>query len=73
MGWLASFACSILLYAAFIEAVVRVPSRSCHRPPCIHCEDSVYNYTLSNLHGTRNISLSEYQGKVLLIVNVATY
>ncbi|GBN14508.1 hypothetical protein AVEN_248730-1 [Araneus ventricosus] len=46
-------------------------SRSCIRP--VQSDTTVYNFTLPDLLETRNVSLSEYKGKVLLLVNVATY
>lgn len=35
--------------------------------------DTVYNYTLDRLDGNGIISFGDYRGKVILIVNVATY
>jgi len=40
---------------------------------CRTGEGSLYDHTLTSLDGTRNVSLSEYSGKVVLLVNVATY
>lgn len=34
---------------------------------------SIYDFTLMDIHKEKNISLSDYRGKVVLIVNVATY
>jgi len=34
---------------------------------------NIYNFTEKTLDERRNISLSEYSGKVVLVVNVATY
>ena len=34
---------------------------------------SVYDFTLPDLHQSENVSLSQYAGKVLLIVNVASF
>lgn len=51
--------------------VQRVASVQCDDEDLI--EDSIHNYTLPDLWGIQNISLSDYRGKVVLIVNVATY
>ncbi|MPC85984.1 hypothetical protein E2C01_080793 [Portunus trituberculatus] len=43
---------------------------------CYHNGDNggdIYDFQELDLLGTRNISLSEYKGKVVMIVNVATY
>lgn len=40
---------------------------------CSEGEGSLYDHTLPLLDGSRNVSLSEYEGKVVLLVNVATY
>jgi len=34
---------------------------------------SIYDFTLPDIHQKTNISLSDYKGKVVLIVNTATY
>lgn len=34
---------------------------------------SVYNFTLKDVHGEKTIPLSTYKGKVLVIVNVASF
>ncbi|KAK7789789.1 hypothetical protein R5R35_012338 [Gryllus longicercus] len=48
------------------------------RVPFVYCDtstddDSIYNYSATDIHGARNISLADYRGKVVLIANVATY
>jgi len=34
---------------------------------------TIYDFTIPTLSGSKNISLSDYRGKLVLIVNVATY
>jgi len=51
--------------------VVRVPFKDCYADTT--SSESIYNFTMPDLWGKRNISLSEYSGKVVLITNVATY
>ena len=41
--------------------------------PCREGEGSLYDHEMTLLDGSRNVSLSEYSGKVVLLVNVATY
>jgi len=48
-----------------------VASRACYHHPTNG--QTIYDFSELDLHETRNISLSDYRGKVLLIVNVATY
>lgn len=43
----------------------------CHQPKTNAA--SIYDFTLMDIHKTKNISLSDYKGKVVLMVNVATY
>ncbi|KAK8385589.1 hypothetical protein O3P69_016394 [Scylla paramamosain] len=61
----------VSLAAVGVAAQDRVPSRACYH----HETDggSIYDFTEADLFETRNISLSEHLGKVVLIVNVATY
>ena len=40
---------------------------------CREGEGSLYEHSLQLLDMSRNISLSEYEGKVVMLVNVATY
>lgn len=51
--------------------VTRVPFKDCYEDPA--SSESIYDFTMPDLWGTRNISLSSYRGKVVLITNVATY
>ena len=41
--------------------------------PCREGEGSLYDHQMTLLDGSRNVSLSEYSGKVVMLVNVATY
>jgi len=44
--------------------------------PCAQPGDdqgSIYDFTMLDITRTKNISLSDYRGKVVLVVNVATY
>ncbi|KFM64308.1 hypothetical protein X975_18729, partial [Stegodyphus mimosarum] len=73
MGW-QELACSLLTCGILLGSPVisaKVSSRTCFRP--VNSDTTVYNFTVPDLMETRNISLSEYRDKVLLIVNVATY
>lgn len=40
---------------------------------CSQDGGSLYDFSLQTLDGSRNVSLSEYAGSVVLLVNVATY
>ena len=40
---------------------------------CKEGEGSLYDHSLTLLDQSRNVSLSEYQGKVVMLINVATY
>jgi len=40
---------------------------------CKEGEGSLYDHSLTLLDHSRNVSLSEYQGKVVMLINVATY
>uniref|UniRef100_A0A2L2Y3R7 Glutathione peroxidase n=2 Tax=Parasteatoda tepidariorum TaxID=114398 RepID=A0A2L2Y3R7_PARTP len=73
MAW-HELACSLLTCAVLLMSPVqsiRVPNRTC-KPPTNNTVN-IYNYTLPDILQTRNISLSEFRGKHVLIVNVATY
>lgn len=63
-GMLTAF-CSLL---AIASAGVML---ECNQPDTD--ETTIYDFSLMDVHKQRNISLSEYRGKVVLIVNVATY
>jgi len=43
----------------------------CHQPASD--TGTIYDFSLLDLHQTKDISLSDYRGKVVLIVNLATY
>jgi len=43
----------------------------CHQPSSD--KESIYDFSLMDIHKTKTINLSDYKGKVVLIVNVATY
>lgn len=51
--------------------VERKPSRPCFHHPSEG--DSIYNYSLVDIQERETIPLSRYQGKLILIVNVATF
>ncbi|CAB1324819.1 unnamed protein product [Coregonus sp. 'balchen'] len=36
-------------------------------------DGTIYNYKAKTLNGSRSVSLSDYMGKTVLFVNVATY
>jgi glutathione peroxidase-family protein len=40
---------------------------------CVEGEGSLYDFELELLDRSRNVSLSEYEGKVVMLVNTATY
>lgn len=50
--------------------VQRIPSRECVP---IRTNESIYDFVAQDLWKTRNISLSDYRGKIVVIANVATY
>lgn len=69
--WLKVLGLLVVVGVGEFGKVVRVPFKTCyvdHDNP-----ESIYNFTMTDLWGQRNISLSDYKGKVVLITNVATY
>ena len=40
---------------------------------CVPIEGTVYDYSFTSVDESTPINLSDYQGQVLLVVNVATY
>lgn len=40
---------------------------------CQQGEGSLHDFTLKTLDGSQDVALSDYQGKVVLVINVATY
>lgn len=67
--WTAFLSCAVL--TGFGRCDRKVDSRSCFQSP--HGEVSIYNFTVPNLFETKNVSLSQFRGQVVLIVNLATY
>ncbi|CAL1532645.1 unnamed protein product [Lymnaea stagnalis] len=63
-GLLATF-CGLL---AAVQAGVMM---DCNQPA--NDNRTIYDYSLMDVHNIRTISLNDYKGKVVLIVNVATY
>lgn len=49
----------------------RVAARACFHHP--NNGGTIYDFNELDLFETRNVSLADYKGKVVLIVNVATY
>jgi len=45
--------------------------KQCNQPASDN--SSIYDFTMLDITKTKNISLSDYRGKVVLVVNVATY
>ncbi|EEB14548.1 hypothetical protein Phum_PHUM308470 [Pediculus humanus corporis] len=71
---LASLLLTLTTFVTFSKGageINRIPARPCfqHAQP----GDTIYKYNLTDIYGTDNISLSEFEGKVVLVVNVATY
>lgn len=69
--WLGVLGVLSVLGAGHCGKVVRVPFKDCYVDA--QSPESIYNFTMLDLWGQRNISLSDYKGKVVLITNVATY
>ncbi|KAK7111400.1 hypothetical protein V1264_011037 [Littorina saxatilis] len=61
------------LVAAFctLFAVVYGQIQPCSQPASDNA--NIYDFTMLDITKTKNISLSDYRGKVVLVVNVATY
>lgn len=71
---LALLATAVLLYlggAACDGKVNRVPSRQCYSHKSLG--KTIYNHTFTDIDEKDNISFSRYEGKVILVVNVATF
>jgi len=41
--------------------------------PCDNTGATIYDYSFTDLYGTKEISLSDYKGKVVLMTNVASF
>uniref|UniRef100_A0A4W5R5F1 Uncharacterized protein n=1 Tax=Hucho hucho TaxID=62062 RepID=A0A4W5R5F1_9TELE len=39
----------------------------------VSADGTIYNYKAKTLNGSRSVSLSEFMGKTVLFINVATY
>uniref|UniRef100_UPI00397FC9EC hypothetical protein n=1 Tax=Salmonella sp. s29873 TaxID=3159634 RepID=UPI00397FC9EC len=69
----------VLLLMLAALAVGETAAKGVQRVASVECSndygdgDSLYNYTAEDIWGERNISLSKFRGKVVLVVNVATY
>ncbi|KAK4299056.1 hypothetical protein Pmani_028646 [Petrolisthes manimaculis] len=61
----------VTLAAVGAAAQDRMPSRPCYHHPS--SGDTIYDFEEADLFKTKNISMEDYRGKVVLIVNVATY
>ncbi|KAK4299058.1 hypothetical protein Pmani_028648 [Petrolisthes manimaculis] len=76
-GLLANYIVRMLWAGAVLVAAVGVASGSgVSRRACYHHQaagDSIYDLVETDLLEQRNISFSDYRGKVLLVTNVATY
>ncbi|KAH7937531.1 hypothetical protein HPB49_012843 [Dermacentor silvarum] len=66
-----------LLALAMVHAATALVAEP--RPRKVDCDKreagnkSVYDFSISELAGGRELSLAQYRGHVLLLVNVATY
>uniref|UniRef100_A0A1B6C1V4 Glutathione peroxidase n=1 Tax=Clastoptera arizonana TaxID=38151 RepID=A0A1B6C1V4_9HEMI len=65
-----SIAALCLIGVTADATVNKVASRQCLSQ---NYNNTIYDYTVPDIHEKENISLSKYKGKVVLIVNVATY
>jgi len=59
---------SVGVLAALPALLTAIPMSECEEG-----EGSLYDHTLQLLDQSRNVSLSDYEGKVVMLVNVATY
>ena len=59
---------SVGVLAALPALLTAIPMSECGEG-----EGSLYDHSLQLLDQSRNISLSDYEGKVVMLVNVATY
>lgn len=62
-----------LAFLAFLGVICRVSGTEvvCNQPPS--SAESVYSFTAPDIYQTKNVSLSEYRGKVLVITNLASF
>lgn len=63
-GWLLSAFCTLL-------TVVHAQIKQCDQPTSDHT--NIYDFSMLDITRANNVSLSDYRGKVVLVVNVATY
>jgi len=59
--------------AGLLAALPSLLSAAIPMSDCREGEGSLYDHSLQLLDLSRNVSLSEYEGKVVMLVNVATY
>lgn len=62
-----------LAFLAFLGVICRVSGTEveCKQPPS--SAESVYSFTAPDIYQTKNVSLSKYRGKVLVITNLASF
>lgn len=60
----------VWLVAGVEGKIQRIPSRQCLKPPP---NKTIYDFNAEEFWGMRNISLSDFKGKIVVIVNVATF
>ncbi|OWF48100.1 hypothetical protein KP79_PYT03810 [Mizuhopecten yessoensis] len=63
----------VAVFAAFFGLLSSVSGQTvvCSQPA--NSTSSVYDFSIQDIYQQRTMNLSEYRGKVLLVVNVATY
>lgn len=69
MGW-KEVIWLVLFQSASFGQENRLISRACYRDPG---QSSIHDYTLPDILQRVNIPLAHFRGKVVLIVNLATY
>ena len=63
----------MLLRAGVLAALPALLTAAIPMTDCWEGEGVLYDHSLELLDRSRNISLSDYMGRVVLLVNVATY
>jgi len=64
---------ALIIVISAIRCQEDVEWRDCDLDKYNSENESIYDFIIPDIHGTNNVSLKDYQNKVVIIVNVATY